>query len=202
MSDTPFPPQEPRFADEPGRVRDRAADAASQAGDVAHEARLRARNFVDQARYEVNQQAATQQRRLAAGLRHLGVELTQMSRSSDDPGYATELADRGSATAERLADWFERREPGEVVREVQDFARRRPGTFLAIAAGAGFVVGRMLRGARQDRDTTPARDTPTTPPAPPPPVMSTADVPTAYPTTAMGTSVPPTTGDASHVHRS
>lgn len=186
--------------------REVAQDAKERAGDVAHEAKERARNLMDQARSEVTDQASTQQERLAAGIRHLGAELSQMSRASDDPGYATELAERGSQTAERLADWFERREPGDVLREVQDFARRRPGAFLAVAAGAGLVVGRMLRGAKEAGEMTPTRRTSTTA-APPPPVMSTSDVPaatdvpTAYPTTAMGTSVPPTTGGASHVHK-
>jgi hypothetical protein len=35
---------------------------------------------------------------------------------------------------------------------VQRFARRRPGTFLAAAAIAGFAVGRVLRGASGGED--------------------------------------------------
>jgi len=32
------------------------------------------------------------------------------------------------------------------VAEVQDFARRRPGTFLVALAAAGFVAGRLGKG--------------------------------------------------------
>ena len=35
-----------------------------------------------------------------------------------------------------------------VVDDVQAFARRRPGAFLAIAAATGFVAGRLFRGAQ------------------------------------------------------
>ena len=122
--------------------------AKERAGDVAHEAGERAKSLVDQARSEVTNQASSQQGRLADGLRHLSTELGDMSRSTEDPGYASELAQRGSDAVNRVADWFEQREPGDVMREVQDFARCKPGTFLAIAAGAGLVVGRLLRGAR------------------------------------------------------
>lgn len=127
---------------------DVAGGAKDRAGEVVHEAGQRARSLMDQARSEVTSQAGTQQQRLAGGLRHLGGELGEMGRATGDPGYASDFAQRGEDAVNRVADWFEQREPADVLREVQDFARSRPGTFLAIAAGAGLVVGRMLRGAR------------------------------------------------------
>ena len=52
------------------------------------------------------------------------------------------VADAGRQVADYLAD----RGPEGVLREVQDFARRRPGAFLATALAAGFVVGRLGKG--------------------------------------------------------
>jgi hypothetical protein len=43
----------------------------------------------------------------------------------------------------QLADYLDRNGPEGVLQEVQDFARRRPGAFLATALAAGFVVGRL-----------------------------------------------------------
>jgi hypothetical protein len=34
------------------------------------------------------------------------------------------------------------------VDELQSFARRRPGMFLAITAGAGLIAGRLTRGLK------------------------------------------------------
>lgn len=128
--------------------REVAGEAKEKARDVAHEATDRARDLVDQGRTQLRSQAQSQQQRLAGGLRTLGDELNQMASGSQDPGYASELVQRAGDATTRVADWFEDREPSSVLREVEDFARRRPGMFIAIAAGAGLVVGRLLRGMK------------------------------------------------------
>jgi hypothetical protein len=45
-----------------------------------------------------------------------------------------------------LADWLDGREPGQLLDEARNFARRRPGVFLVGALAAGVVAGRMTRG--------------------------------------------------------
>ena len=52
-----------------------------------------------------------------------------------------------------------RARPATVLEEVKGFARRRPGVFLAIAVGAGVVVGRLTRPLMQpdDDDTSGGR---------------------------------------------
>ena len=133
--------------------REVAGDAKEKARDVAHEATDRARGLVDQTRTELRSQAGSQQQRLAQGLRSLGDELQQMAEGTQDPGYASDLVQRAGAATGQVAQWFEDREPSSVLREVEDFARRRAGTFLLLAAGAGLVVGRILRGMKDAPDT-------------------------------------------------
>jgi hypothetical protein len=62
----------------------------------------------------------------------------------DSPAAAVEsrVADGGR----QFADYLDQHGPDGVLREVQDFARRRPGAFLATALAAGFVVGRLGKG--------------------------------------------------------
>ncbi|WP_426308781.1 hypothetical protein [Cellulosimicrobium sp. E-16] len=138
-------------------VKERASDAASHVGDagrdVAHEAKDRARGLVDQTRTELTDQARTQQERLAGGLRSLGDELRQMAAGTEDPGYATDLVRRAGDATGQVAQWFEDREPSFVLHEVESFARRRPGTFLILAAGAGLLIGRLVRGMKDAPDT-------------------------------------------------
>lgn len=138
-------------------VSDVAGEAKDKAGDVMHEARQQSRRLVDQAGQQLRDQAQGQQSRLAEGLRSLGTELDQMAGSTEDPGYATDLVRRASETAQRAAGWFDDREPRDVLRDVQDFARRRPGTFLVACLGAGVLVGRLARSLKDapsgdDRD--------------------------------------------------
>lgn len=133
--------------------REVAQDAKEKARDVAHEATDRARGLVDQTKTELSDQARTQQERLAGGLRSLGDELRQMADGTEDPGYATDLVRRAGDATGQVAQWFEDREPTSVLHEVEDFARRRPGTFLLLAAGAGLLVGRLVRGMKDAPDT-------------------------------------------------
>lgn len=128
--------------------RETAHDAKERARDVAHEASDRARGLVDRTRSELGSQVESQQQHLAGGLRALGDELNQMAGGTKDPGYASDLVQRAGEATGRAAQWFEEREPTDVLHEIEDFARRRPGVFVALAAGAGLVVGRFLRGAK------------------------------------------------------
>jgi hypothetical protein len=52
----------------------------------------------------------------------------------------------------QLAGYLETKGPEGVLREVEDFARRRPGAFLATALAAGFVVARLGKGVAKAGD--------------------------------------------------
>lgn len=122
-----------------------ARQAAGQGKQVASETGRQARNLVGEASEQLREQAEAQQKRAADGLRSLGAELQSMASRSEQDGVASEMARRASGTAEQAAGWLEAREPGELVNEVRDYARRHPGTFLAGAVVAGLLVGRLTR---------------------------------------------------------
>lgn len=126
-----------------------ASEAKHQAGEVKAEVGAQARNLLNETRGEMKTQANDQQQRIAGGLRALGQELSQMA-SGGEPqnGPASDLVNQASQRVDAVAQWLESREPGHVLEEVQTFARQRPGAFLAIAAGAGLLVGRLARGAK------------------------------------------------------
>ena len=80
----------------------------------------------------------------------------------------TTLADQAADRVQSVAGWLEQRQPGEVLDEVRDFARRRPGTFLAAAAVVGLIGGRLTRGltaSSSTSSTTPATKSTTDPSA-------------------------------------
>jgi hypothetical protein len=127
-----------------------ASVAKDQAATVTSEASKQAKNLLGQARSELSQQASTQQQRVADGLKSLSQELHSMSQHSDQPGPVAQLARHGAQATEQVASWFDGRDPGALVEEVRSFARRRPGTFLLLAAGAGLMAGRLTRGLKDD----------------------------------------------------
>jgi vacuolar-type H+-ATPase subunit H len=128
------------------KARDVAGEAGQQAREVASEAGQRARDLVEQARGQVRSQANSQRDRVASSLRSLGDELEAMATKGDQAGPATELAREASDRTRALASYLEQREPGDLINEVRDFARRRPGVFLLGAVAAGVVAGRLTRG--------------------------------------------------------
>jgi hypothetical protein len=125
-----------------------ASVAKDQAQNVVAEAGSQAKDLLDQARSELTEQAGAQQKRLMETLRSLGDELQSMGQHSQEPGMATDLVKQASGRAHDAASWLESREPGSLVSELQSFARQRPAAFLALAAGAGLVVGRLGRGVK------------------------------------------------------
>ncbi|MFE8911097.1 hypothetical protein [Streptomyces globisporus] len=133
-------------------VTDKAGDVAGtakeQTADVAGEATARAQDLVSELRSQLEEQARSQTQRLAGNVRRLADDLHDMSRQSDSDSSAAsavrQIANRGHQAASRLED----RGPGGLLSDLQDFARRRPGAFLAGAALAGFATARLAKGAK------------------------------------------------------
>ena len=131
--------------------------AREQASGVAAETTRQGRDLLQQAQGQLAEQAAHGQQRVAKQLLSLSDELRAMA---DHPGHGGMAADLAHQAASRIRDagqWLEGRKPGQVMDEVQSFARRRPAAFLVLAAGAGLVgrahpgpPGRNQRRARGD----------------------------------------------------
>jgi hypothetical protein len=142
-----------------------AGTVKEQAGQVTAEAGQQAKQLLAQAQTEVTEQAAATQQRVAEGLHALADELTGMARNSDQDGPATDLARQAADKAHQAAGWLADRDPGSLLDEVRSFARRKPGTYLAIALGAGVLAGRLTRGLTAPTDDNPGSSTGTiTPP--------------------------------------
>jgi hypothetical protein len=124
-----------------------AGTAKEQAQNVAEDVRHQARQLAGETGQQLNEQVRAQRDRAVSGLRSLGDELDSMSTSAEHSGLGAQVAREGSSLTRQVADFLEHREPGQLVDELRQLARRRPGAFLVGAAAAGIVVGRLTRGA-------------------------------------------------------
>jgi hypothetical protein len=158
------PPRGEALAQEQGTaqvVKDQASDlshssvqagkhvadvAREQASGVAAEAGRQGRDLLQQAQGQMEEQAVRGQRRVAERLLSLSGELRSMAGNSSQGGVAADFVQQAAARVGDAGQWLDAREPGQVVHEVQSFARRRPAVFLLLAAGAGLVAGRLTRG--------------------------------------------------------
>jgi ElaB/YqjD/DUF883 family membrane-anchored ribosome-binding protein len=126
-----------------------AESAKDEAAGVVGEARAQLSTLVEQVTGELQEQAATQKDRASAGLRTMSDDLRSMAGTASG-GIAADIVSQASSRAGSLASWLDGHEPRSVLGEVKNFARRRPGTFIAIAAGVGILAGRLTRSAAEN----------------------------------------------------
>jgi hypothetical protein len=108
-------------ADAGARVTQTATD---QAREVVSETARQARDLLGEAGGQVRDQTSVQQQKAASQLHSVADELHEMVAKGGQSGLAT----------------------ADVLQAVRDFARRRPGVFLAGAVAAGLAAGRLTRG--------------------------------------------------------
>ncbi|MEU9035140.1 hypothetical protein AB0D45_09525 [Streptomyces sp. NPDC048352] len=120
--------------------------AKEQAAQVVGEATAQARDLVAELRTQLTGQAETQTQRLAENVRRLSQELHELTENGKPDSTVTDMARRVADGGQRLAAHVEQKGPDGLVSDLQDFARRRPGVFLAGAALAGFVIARAGKG--------------------------------------------------------
>lgn len=149
--------------DEAGQLKETSAEAARQvagtvkerASDVTSDAREQTRRLADQTRNELVGQASRQKQRAVNGLRSVSDELRGMAEHGQS-GLGTQLARHGADVTNQAADYLQQHEPGDLLEEVRGFARRKPGTFLLVAAAAGVVAGRLTRALAAGGTGTPS----------------------------------------------
>ncbi len=151
-------------------AQDVAGDAQSAAASVAGTAKDEVLSVKDdaveqgltlvrEARGTLGTQASEQVSRFNAALRSLSDDLERLSRGEQvEPGLATELAGQATARAGAVADWFEGKEPADLLEDVKSFARRRPLAFLGLAAGIGLIAGRLTRSTAENRTSLGSSD--------------------------------------------
>ncbi|MFP5372265.1 MAG: hypothetical protein ACLGI3_16175, partial [Actinomycetes bacterium] len=127
-----------------------ASTATDQARQVAQETQRQAKDLLAQGRSQVKGQVVSQQQKAAEGLTGLAQQLRGMADGSGQgaPGPAADVLQQVSSYIEQFADTLQNREPAELLDEVRNFARRKPGVFLLGAAAAGILAGRLTSGVK------------------------------------------------------
>ncbi len=127
--------------------------AKQEAGHVASEAKSGAQDVLRQAKAGVTSQAGAQQQKAVGGVRTISSQLHSMADAPGQQGVASDLIRQAADRTDAVASWLEGKDPGSLLTDVQSFARRRPGTFLLLSAGAGLLAGRLVRGLQSGAPT-------------------------------------------------
>ena len=120
------------------RIKDKAGEFKQQAKETAHEMRDPARSAVDQQKHA----AVGQVEGIAHALRTASDEL----RDQGQPMVA-EYSRYAAEGLESMAQSLDRREVGEFVENIEQFARERPVAFIGGAMVAGFALARFMKSS-------------------------------------------------------
>lgn len=181
-----------------GEVR---ATARDQVGQVAHEATGQAKHVVSDLRDRVAAEAEDQAKRVSRQIDRIADELGTMADGSGPDSMTAGALRQVSDAGRQAARYLDERGARGLLDSAQDFARRKPGTFLIGAAVAGFLVARAAKsmnaepsrprhGHTDEPPTTPV----TTPTAGRPPT-ATPSSPSPMPPSEYGTLAPPIPSD-------
>lgn len=134
------------------QVKDQASEQVQQ---VAGQAKEQVRNVADQARTQVDQrstQAGEKVTEHASSLRSVAGHLREQGKESE-ARYAEQAAEK----VERAGSWLTESDADRILREVEEFGRRKPWAVIGAGIAIGVAASRMLKASSTQRHqpTTP-----------------------------------------------
>lgn len=161
-----------------GQARELGQEARDQLAAVTGEARDQAHRALTNTTDELSSQLEERLGDATHLARTRADELRALAEGRpEDAGTTRDLALRAGERLEAVADRVDELGVHGLVGEVAAYARRRPLVFLAGAAGAGLLVGRLARATKEAGGTSaPTATAPTTPLGTPRSVADTAPV--------------------------
>jgi ElaB/YqjD/DUF883 family membrane-anchored ribosome-binding protein len=130
-----------------GQATSQVQDAASSAQEKAVELKEHGRGKLRQTLDRRTNESGAQARKVAQALRRSGEQLRNEGDGQQAAGIAEGAADR----IERLGSYLEQTSGDAVLRDVEQFARRRPWMVAGIGLAAGLAASRFLKASSERR---------------------------------------------------
>ena len=130
-----------------GQASTQVQEAASTAQEKAVELKEQGKSKLGEKLDQRTNEAGVQARKMAQALRRSGEQLSNEGNGQQ----AAELAENAADRIERLGGYLERTSGEELVRDVEDFARRRPWMIAGMGLVAGLAASRFLKASAERR---------------------------------------------------
>jgi ElaB/YqjD/DUF883 family membrane-anchored ribosome-binding protein len=128
------------------QAKEKAQEAAGQAKEKAQEAAGQAKNRLTTEVDTRSTQAGEQLRSTADDVRSVAVELR--GQGKDKPA---ELAEKAAERVQEVGDYLHRSDGDRLLRDAEDFARRKPWAVAAGGLALGFAASRFLKASSSRR---------------------------------------------------
>jgi ElaB/YqjD/DUF883 family membrane-anchored ribosome-binding protein len=130
-----------------GQGTSQVQEVASSAQEKAVELKEQGKSKLGETLDERTNQAGEQARKLAQTLRQSG----EQQRNQDDGQQIAGITEAAADRVERLGDYLTRASGNELLRDVENFARRRPWVIAGIGLVAGLSASRFLKASSERR---------------------------------------------------
>jgi ElaB/YqjD/DUF883 family membrane-anchored ribosome-binding protein len=130
-----------------GEATSQVQDAASAAQEKAVELKQQGKGKLGETLDQRTNKAGEQARKMAQALRQSGEKL----RSQGEAQQAADAAEGAADRIERLGGYLERTSGDALLRDVEDFSRRRPWMIAGIGLVAGLAGSRFLKASSERR---------------------------------------------------
>ena len=129
------------------QVATQVKEVAASAQEKAVELKSKGRNKLGVTLDERTSEVGGQARRMAQALRQSGEQMRQQGDGQQVAGIAEGAAER----IERLGGYLEGTSGNDLLRDVEEFARRRPWVVAGIGVVAGLAGSRFLKASSERR---------------------------------------------------
>lgn len=128
---------------------DTYTQAREKTGEVVDQVQEKASEVVDQMREKATSQLSSQKTQVAEGVQSVAqiVRMTGDQLRQKNQGGIAEYTDRAAGGLENFSSFLREKELGEMVSEVENFARREPILFLSGAFTLGLLGARFLKSS-------------------------------------------------------
>ena len=151
MSTQAHQPRSPAAGD--GESTDAQAKAQEKAQKVAGQAQEKAQEAAGQAQARLREQLDQRSSQLAEQITGQASDLRTVSETLRDQGKEgpAKAADRLAGYAEKVGAYLRDRDSDALLRDAEEFGRRRPAVVAAGGVALGFVASRFLKASSAQR---------------------------------------------------
>ncbi len=131
-------------------IYDTGVKAQQKTGELIDQAQEKVGEVADKVKEQASSQATTQKDRAAEGLGSVADAIRQTGdqlRQNDKVAPVAQYTDQLAMGIESVSNFIKNRSVSDIVREVENFARREPALFLGGALTLGLLGGRFLRSS-------------------------------------------------------
>lgn len=123
------------------------SETAEGAQALWREAKDVVSQVADQASEKLKSEIDSKKDMAAGKASNVASALRESKETLGDAGPLPDLADQAAAQIDKFANYVQTRNIGDLVREVERFARREPAIFLGASLVAGLLGGRFLKAS-------------------------------------------------------